>query len=86
MNQAGNENLQSYITNFYTNLFGPHEDNNFSLDEEIREDLTQVTEQENEFLTAEFTEIHDVVFQMEPNKVPGPDGFPIEFYLVFFLK
>jgi hypothetical protein len=29
---TGNKNLQSYITIFYTNLFGPHE--------EIREDLT----------------------------------------------
>jgi len=46
---TGNENLQTYITNFYSNLFGPHEENYFSLDEEIREDLTQVTEQENDF-------------------------------------
>ena len=83
---TGNENLQTYITNFYSNLFGPHEENYFSLDEEIREDLTQVTEQENEFLTAAFTEkeIHDAVFQMEANKAPGPDGFPAEFYQFFW--
>jgi hypothetical protein len=45
-----------------------------------------VTEQETEFLMAKFTEkeIHDAVFQMEPNKAPGPDGFPVEFYQFFW--
>jgi hypothetical protein len=45
-----------------------------------------VTEHENEFLMAEFTkkEIPDAVFQMEPNKALGPDGFSVEFYQLFF--
>jgi len=37
-------------------------------------------------LTNEFTEaeVKSVVFQMEHNKAPGPDGFLVEFYQVFW--
>jgi len=28
-------------------------------------------------------EIRDAIFDMEHNKVPGPDGFPAEFYQQF---
>jgi len=82
----GNENLKHYITNYYKKLFGPHEENDFSLVEEVRGDIPQVTERENEFLTAAFTEqeIHDALFQMEHNKSPGPDGFLVEFYQFFW--
>ena len=40
---------------------------------------------ENDILTAEFSEkeVKEAVFQMEHNSVPGPDGFPAEFYQVF---
>jgi len=45
-----------------------------------------VTQEDNEMLTNEFTEaeVKSVVFQMEHNKAPGPDGFPAEFYQVFW--
>jgi hypothetical protein len=41
-------------------------------------DIAQVTEEENNFLTSPFTEreVKEVVLQMEHNKSPGPDGFP----------
>jgi hypothetical protein len=37
-------------------------------------------------LVAEFSEkeIREAVFQMKHNKAPGPDGFPVEFYQVFW--
>jgi hypothetical protein len=37
-------------------------------------------------LTAKFTEkeIREAIFQMKHNKAPGPDGFPAEFYQVFW--
>ncbi len=40
--------------------------------------------EENTFLTKEFTEeeAKHVVFQMEHNKAPRPNGFPAEFYQV----
>jgi len=83
---VGDDNLKSYITEFYKRLFGPHEHNNFSLDESLRDDIPQVSMAENEFLTASFSEkeIREAVFQMEHNKGPGPDGFPMEFYQHFW--
>ena len=77
----GQQNLKEYITNFYKDLFGPSEDNHFSLNDRM-DDIPQVSQTENEFLTAPFTEkeVWDVIFDMEHNKAPGPDGFPAEFY------
>jgi hypothetical protein len=50
------------------------------------EDIPQVTPLENEFLEVEFSEkeVREAVFQMKHNKAPGPDGFPVEFYQVFW--
>jgi hypothetical protein len=37
-------------------------------------------------LVAEFSEkeVREAIFQMKHNKAPGPDGFPAEFYQVFW--
>ena len=49
-------------------------------------DIPQVSQEENDALISEFTEteVRDAVFQMEHNKAPGPDGFLVEFYQVFW--
>jgi hypothetical protein len=49
-------------------------------------DIPQVSDEENEILIADFTEneVREAVFQMEHNKAPRPDGFPAEFYQVFW--
>jgi mannosylglycoprotein endo-beta-mannosidase len=49
-------------------------------------DILQVTQEENDILIGPFTEseVRAAVFQMEHNKAPGPDGFPAEFYQVFW--
>jgi hypothetical protein len=54
--------------------------------ESIIQDIPQVSDVENEILTAKFTidEVKKVVFSMEHNKAPRPDGFPAEFYQVFW--
>ena len=82
----GDVPLRTFITKYYKELFGPSAESNFQLDESITHDIPQVTEAENEFLTSPFSEeeIRTVVFQMEHNKAPGPDGFPAEFYQCFW--
>jgi hypothetical protein len=54
--------------------------------ESERDDIPQVTELENEILVSSFMkeEVKKAIFQMEHNKAPGPDGFPAEFYKVFW--
>jgi len=49
------------------------------------DDIPQVSQPENGFLTAPFTkkEIREAIFDMEHNKAPGSDGFPDEFYQHF---
>jgi hypothetical protein len=50
------------------------------------DDITQLSEEENVLLTANFTEeeVFQAITQMEHNKSPGPDGFPAEFYQRFW--
>jgi hypothetical protein len=66
-------------------MFGPPEENNFTMLDSRIEDIPQVSDFENDTITAEFAEaeVKAAIFQMEHNKAPGPDGFPSEFYQVF---
>jgi hypothetical protein len=52
----------------------------------MRHDIPQVSEEENEMLTAPFIEeeVKMAVFDMEHNKAPSPDGFPGDFYQFFW--
>ena len=78
--------MKNYITEYYKGLFGPHTPNLFSMDETLRHYIPQVSEDENESLTAPFSEeeVKLAVFDMERNKAPGPDCFPAEFYQFFW--
>ena len=82
----GDANLKSYITTYYKGLFGPPDDSDLQFDENNFVDIPQVSQLENEALIQEFTEkeIKEAIFQMEHNKAPSPDGFPAEFYQVFW--
>ena len=83
---CGDAQLKSFITIYYKQLFGPSLETNVSLDESRTEDIPQVSELENEHLTQDFqeSEVRETIFQMEHNKAIGPDGFPAEFYQVFW--
>jgi hypothetical protein len=55
------------------------------MDESRTADIPQVSVEENNLLTAPYSEeeVKKTIFQMEHNKAPGPDGFPTEFYQTF---
>jgi hypothetical protein len=58
----------------------PHTD--FSLVETYTHDIPQISLEENQILTSEFTEkeVLESIMQMEKNKAPGLDGFRAKFY------
>jgi hypothetical protein len=78
--------LRSYITDYYKNLFDPLDSGQFSLDGDKRDNIVQISPNENEKLIAMITEqeVKEAVFQMKHNKAPGPDGFQAEFYQIFW--
>ena len=53
-----------------------------ALDESVIGDIPQIQAEENDILSAPFIEkeVLDAISQMKPNKAPGLDGFPVEFY------
>ncbi|WVZ71809.1 LOW QUALITY PROTEIN: hypothetical protein U9M48_020345 [Paspalum notatum var. saurae] len=83
---TGDVEIRKYITKYYKSLFGHPETLDVVLDENRIDDIPQVSPQENELITAPFTpeEVRAAIFQMEHNKAPEPDGFPPEFYQVFW--
>lgn len=83
---CGDNELKKFITKYYKKLFGPPDNNFVSMDVTLCDNIPQVSPQENEFLVASFSEneIKEAIFQMKSNTAPGPDGFPPEFYQVFW--
>lgn len=82
----GDAELKKHITYYYKGLFGPPDNSDISLDSSLIQDIPQVSDDENIFLTSMFLDngIRDAIFQMEHNKAPEPDGFLAEFYQVFW--
>jgi hypothetical protein len=82
----GEENLKVFISEYYKGLFGAPPQNNFTLLEDRIDDIPQLSSEEKNVLSADFTEmeVKEAVMQMKKNKAPGPDGFPTEFYQVFW--
>jgi hypothetical protein len=83
---SGDANSKNYITKYYKNLFSSSEPSFVTVDKTRIDDIPQVTEVENEILIQSFSEAEakDAIFQMKHNSAPGPDGFPIGFYQVFW--
>jgi hypothetical protein len=79
---SGDVQLIKHATNYYRNLFGRGEGNNFEIDSSLWNAEELVTDLENTMLTQPFQEeeIKVPLFQIEKNKVAGHDGIPIEFY------
>jgi hypothetical protein len=77
---CGDEEFKKYITLYYKGLFGPSNDTSIRLDESRRDDILQVTDEENRILIEEFIEeeVKKALFQTENNKSSGL--FLAEFY------
>jgi hypothetical protein len=56
------------------------------MNDALRHDIPQVSEEENEVLVAPFSEeeVKMAVLDMKHNKAPCSDGFPAEFYQFFW--
>lgn len=76
---TGDHELFVHATEYYKNLFGP---SNRSDIRTVFDFPRILTEEENQFLTRDFSmdEIKTVVAYLGHNKAPCPDGFPGEFY------
>lgn len=83
---CGDVELKKYITTYYKKLFGRPENSEVFVDESQHEDIPQVSTQKNEILVSTFSEeeVREAIFQMNHNSSPCPNGFPIEFYQVFW--
>jgi hypothetical protein len=68
----GDEQLKTYITEYYKSLFGPPNGEVVLLNEYRRDDIIQVSDEDNEKLTAGFTEkeVKEAIFDMKHNKAP----------------
>jgi hypothetical protein len=66
----GQNNLKAYITNYYKNLFGAPEEENFSMDESRTDDILQVSVEENNLLTAMYSkeEVRKAIFKWNTTK------------------
>jgi hypothetical protein len=71
---------------YYKRLFGSSNHEGISLNDDIANDITQVSVKDNEMLTGPFTkkEVKEDIFEMKPNNALGPDGFTMEFYQQFW--
>lgn len=78
----GTENLLQHVTDFYKQLFGPADGFGCRLRDEMWTVEEQLTTHDNDLLDQAFSaeEVKNIVDSMKPNKAPGPDGIPIEFY------
>jgi exonuclease III len=70
---VGQENLKTYISEYYKTLFGPPISNTCELIESRTQDIRQISDEENSLLTKDFTEkeIFEAIMQMEKNKAHG---------------
>jgi hypothetical protein len=82
---VGQANLKVFITGYYRKLFGSPDPNSFGMIEDHIDVIPQLSKEEREILTTDFTEeMLEAITQMERNKAPGPDGLPVEFYQTFW--
>jgi hypothetical protein len=81
----GTCDLISHATAYYKSLFGPTSGNILDFDANIWKPHENLSKEDNLALARPFTieEAKNALFSMAPNKAPGPDNIPIEFFQHF---
>lgn len=79
---TGDTPLLDHATEYYKSLFGPSDGTRIRAEFEFPYSLSD-TENKSLIRDFSFEEIKAIVFSLGHNKVPGPDGFPREFYQFF---
>jgi hypothetical protein len=77
------EGINKIASSYYKDLFGPSVLSSINIS---NLNMNQLSENDRSFLTAPFSinEIKKVIFEMKHNSAPGPDGFPTEFFQIFW--
>jgi hypothetical protein len=67
------EQLKSYITNYYKDLFGAPEEGNLSMDKYKTDDIHMISDEDNSLLTAPYIEdeVRKTVFQTRKQQSPS---------------
>jgi hypothetical protein len=78
--------MMDVAVNFYKTLFAKEPSSNVKLGDSFWDDNDLIISEENELLTAPFTEteIRDTIFSSYPDGAPRPDGLPFLFYQKFW--
>ena len=81
--QEDSHNVEQIVMEYFKNLFNTLGDRN--LDDVLDTIETTLGEQDIEILSRDFTgeEVQAALFQMHPNKAPGPDGMSPSFFQNF---
>jgi hypothetical protein len=73
------QSINKIVSSYYKDLFGPSVHSSINVS---NLNMNQLSDTDRSLLTAPFNinEVKKVVFEIKHNSVPGPDGFPAEFF------
>jgi hypothetical protein len=79
---VGDDDLLKHATECYKKLFGQGSGNYINVEQDLWPHDEKVKDEENAEVIGPFLEeeVKRALFQMERNKVAGPDGLPVEFF------